>query len=265
MAASVPAPSGESDRRRVSPKPKAALRLAKEIVATIYENRMRPGDRYLAESDALERLGVSRGSYREALRFLEIQGVVSVRAGPGGGPEIRRPGWPQLASTIALLLQFAEAPLRVVLDARIALEPGIARMAAERATDADIGDLARDLAEIEAEIGNYRKFQAAYLSFWDHFAAATHNPFLALLSPALRAIVNSAGAVPNETYRVTLVERLRAIHCALADHDEGRAAAALSALELEFLDRLTSGYPRRFDRIVAWADLDVDVADAEAG
>jgi GntR family transcriptional repressor for pyruvate dehydrogenase complex len=116
------------------PKMKAAMRLAQEIVATIYESKMQPGDRYLSEADALQHHRVARGTYREALRFLEIQGVVNIRAGPGGGPEIRRPGWPQLASTIALLLQFADAPMREVLEARTAIEPGVARMAAMYAT-----------------------------------------------------------------------------------------------------------------------------------
>ena len=106
---------------------------------------MQPGDRYLSEADALQHHRVARGTYREGLRFLEIQGVVNIRAGPGGGPEIRRPGWPQLASTIALLLQFADAPMREVLEARTAIEPGVARMAALYATAQDIEVMADDL------------------------------------------------------------------------------------------------------------------------
>jgi GntR family transcriptional repressor for pyruvate dehydrogenase complex len=67
-------------RRAVMPKMKAAMRLAQEIVATIYESKMKPGDRYLSEADALAHHRVARGTYREALRFLEIQGVVNIRA-----------------------------------------------------------------------------------------------------------------------------------------------------------------------------------------
>ena len=191
------------------PKMKAAMRLAQEIVATIYESKMQPGDRYLSEADALQHHRVARGTYREALRFLEIQGVVNIRAGPGGGPEIRRPGWPQLASTIALLLQFADAPMREVLEARTAIEPGVARMAAMHATAQDIEAMADDLDEIEAQIGNFKRFSPAYLQFWNHLAESTHNAFLMFVSPALRAIVNSAGFVPNEPYRVETLGRLR--------------------------------------------------------
>ena len=242
----------------VVPKMKAAMRLAQEIVATIYDSKMQPGDRYLSEADALQRHRVARGTYREALRFLEIQGVVNIRAGPGGGPEIRRPGWPQLASTIALLLQFADAPMREVLEARTAIEPGVARMAARYATAQDIEAMADDLDEIEAQIGNFKKFSPAYLQFWNHLAESTHNAFLMFVSPALRAIVNSAGFVPNEPYRVETLGRLRRIHAAVERHDVEGAAAAMIELEHEFSNRLSSGYPRQMERVVAWSDLDLD-------
>jgi GntR family transcriptional regulator, transcriptional repressor for pyruvate dehydrogenase complex len=246
------------------PKVKAAMRLAQEIVAELYEQRMRPGDRYLSEAEALQRHHVARSTYREALRFLEIQGVVNIRAGPGGGPEICRPGWLQLASTVALLLQFSDAPLREVLEARKAIEPGVARMAAEQATEADIKAMAEALVAMEAEIGNYRRFSSAYRQFWDRLAESTHNAFLASLSPALRAIVNSGGFVPNEPYRLVLVGRLRAIHDAVSHHDGEAAAASMAVLEDEFLARLVAGYPRQVERPVAWSDLDVD-PDAWSG
>jgi GntR family transcriptional repressor for pyruvate dehydrogenase complex len=250
------------ERKAPAAKIKAAMRLAQEIVATIYEAKMQPGDRYWSEADALGRHRVARGTYREALRFLEIQGVVNIRAGPGGGPEIRRPGWPQLASTIALLLQFADAPMRVVLEARTAIEPGVARMAALHATRDDVQAMASDLDEVEDQIGNYRRFSRAYLQYWNHLAESTHNAFLMFVSPALRAIVNSAGFVPNEPYRVETLGRLRAIHEAVEAHDADLAAARMNALELEFYDRLTTGYPRQMDRVVAWSDLDL-VADLD--
>ena len=241
-----------------TPKLKAAVRLAQEIVQTIYDNRMEPGDKYLSEADGLRRHKVARSTYREALRFLEIQGVVNIRAGPGGGPVISQPGWINLASTIALLLQFANAPMRAVLDARTAIEPGVAELAAQNATDEEIAAMERDLHGIEVHIGDYKRYLRAYRQYWDHLAQSTHNALLAFLSPALRSIVESAGFVPNELYRAETLVRLRRIHAALAQHDVQASREAMHDLELEFLDRLSQGYPRQMERVVAWSDLDVN-------
>ena len=132
-------------------------------------------------------------------------------------------------------------------------------MAAMYATPADIDAMAKDLAEIEAQIGNFKKFSPAYPQYWNHLAESTHNSFLMFMSPALRAIVNSAGFVPNEPYRVETLGRLRLIHSAVAKHDVEAAAAAMIELEFEFFDRLSTGYPRQIERVVAWSDLDLDV------
>jgi DNA-binding FadR family transcriptional regulator len=249
----------ETTARPAAPpaRTKASLLLARDIVETMHEQGMRPGDRYLPEAEAVRHHGVGRGTYREALRFLENQGVIVMRAGPTGGPEISQPGWPHLASTVALLLQFADAPLRTLLDARIAIEPGMAELAAANATDEEIEAMALDLMAIEVGLGNYRRFSAAYLDYWRDLAASSHNALLAFLSPALRAIVNSAGFVPNEPYRIEILGRLQRIHKAVAGHDSRLAWSAMRDLEFEFHRRLTEGYPRQVDRVIAWSDLDL--------
>jgi hypothetical protein len=54
------------------------------------------------------------------------------------------------------------------------------------------------------------------------------------------------------------LKRLRGIHAAIADHDGPGARDAMRSLELEFLNRLTQGYPQQMQRVVAWSDLEVD-------
>jgi GntR family transcriptional repressor for pyruvate dehydrogenase complex len=241
-----------------TPKRKAAIRLAEKIVQAMYEAGMKPGDRYLSEAEALKKHGVARATLREALRFLEIQGVLAVRAGPGGGPEVGKPSWPHLASTMALLLQFEGARFQSVLEARSVLEPGMAELAAANATEQDIAAMGESLDEIARHLGVYRKFHSAYVKFWGQMARSTQNPVIALLSPALRAIVESGGFVPNELYRAEVLERLRKIYAAVAERDTQGARAAMTDLEAEFMRRLSAGYPRQMERVIAWSDLDPD-------
>lgn len=234
---------------------KLSLEVARQIVQAMADEGMGPGDRYLSEADGMRRHGVGRGTYREALRFLEHQGLIVMRPGPGGGPEIVQPGWPNLASTIALLLQFSGAPLSAVLDAREVIEPGMAELAARNATEEEIKEMARDLDAIESGLGSYRAFSRAYESFWRRLAASSHNALFAVLSPALRAIVNSAGFVPDERYRAEVLGRLRRVHAAVADRDPERARAVMRDLEEEFGRRLRRGYPRQISQVVAWSDV----------
>lgn len=236
-------------------KEKAAARVAQEIVQTIYEEGLRPGDRYLSEAEALARHNVSRATFREALRFLEFQGVVKVRAGPGGGAIVQRPDWPHLASTFALLLQFAGAPLSTVMAARAALEPSMAEAAARNASEAAIAHLGTLLAQVEANLPDPQRFGQAYRAFWTAVADATGNALMAMLWPALRMLIDSGGFIPNERYRASLIERMRTLLLCIEARDTAGAAALVAALDGEFATRLAELYPLRIERIIAWSDL----------
>ncbi|WP_157215168.1 FadR/GntR family transcriptional regulator [Flavisphingomonas formosensis] len=244
---------------------KAAMRLARSIVRTIQEEGLQPGDRYLSEADALKRHGVARATFREALRFLELQGVLTVRAGPKGGAVVARPSWPSLASTLALLMQFENAPLRQVLEARSVIEPGMAPMVVEHATDAEVAAMGAAIVAAEAAMGDYPAFSHHYHRFWALFAQGTHNAVLAMLSPALRAIVDSGGFVPDEVQRGLLVERLRGLHDRVEARDADGARAKLAEIEDAFLDRLRTGYPQRIAQTVAWADVGAEESPLPGG
>lgn len=243
-------------------KVKASLALAREIVQTMYDRGMKPGDRYLSEAEGIRVHAVGRGTYREALRFLELQGVIVLRAGPSGGPEIRRPDAHHLASTIALLMQFADAPLRSILEARIAIEPGMAELAAQHASAEQIDAMRAALDRMDDQVGRYRTWVVAYDEFWRVLATSCGNPLLASLSPALRGIVNSGGFVPNEHYRAEIAGRLRSLHAAVASHDATAARAEMLAIDRAFLQRLEEGYPRQFDRVVCWPEITASDEDA---
>ena len=89
----------------------------------------------------VRKLGAARGTVREALRFLELQGALQMRAGPHGGPVVSVPGVEHLSSAISLQLQLSHATFRAVLEARRSIYPVIVAEAAERASDEDIGEL----------------------------------------------------------------------------------------------------------------------------
>jgi len=67
---------------------KVAESIARQIMQDIRRQKLEPGSMLPAESAMLERFGVGRGSLREALRILEINGLVVLKPGPKGGPVV---------------------------------------------------------------------------------------------------------------------------------------------------------------------------------
>jgi DNA-binding FadR family transcriptional regulator len=248
---------------RRSAKLKRSLQTARAMVQAMYERGLRPGDHYMSEAEGIAAHGVSRGTYREALRFLEMQGVIVMRAGPAGGVEIGQPDWRNLASTIALLMQFSDASLRTILEARSAIEPGMAALAARHATDAEVADMAAMLVALRESVGAFPVWSRRYHEYWEALATSSHNTLFATLSPALRSIVNSGNFVPDENYRLATQHRLEAVHAAVTARDEAAAHAAMLDLELEFERRLVEGYPREIDRVVQWSEIRVGEGAAE--
>src|SRR3954469_3261027 len=76
-----PRPVREATRRAAKTSELVALDIVRDIVA----RRLKPGDRLPREAELVEQYGVSRTSLREALRLLEVQGLISIRPGPGMG------------------------------------------------------------------------------------------------------------------------------------------------------------------------------------
>jgi DNA-binding FadR family transcriptional regulator len=99
---------------------------------------LKEGHQLPSENVLMEQFGVSRPTLREAFRILEAEGAISVRRGVRGGARVQVPDTEVAARHIGLLLQYRGALLSDVYEARTALEPAAARLAAKRRTSADL-------------------------------------------------------------------------------------------------------------------------------
>lgn len=109
---------------------KTAETVAAAIVHDVVANRLKPGDMLAPEGAMLAQYRVSRASLREALRLLEVQGLIRLKPGPGGGPELAAVDPRSLAQITSLYLHLGGGTYRELFDAQLIVVPLVAAMAA---------------------------------------------------------------------------------------------------------------------------------------
>jgi DNA-binding FadR family transcriptional regulator len=251
MTVASPRPTRERSRA-----PKAAVRLAQRIVREIRRRGLGPGDKLISEEKMVARYGFARGTLREALRFLELQGVLRIKSGPGGGPVVSRPDARHLASGLSLLLEFAGAPLRALFEARCALEPGMASWAARRAGRDDLDALRDCLDRQRRHLDDAPAFHDETRRFHDLVALASGNPVFAYLTPALRWIAEGAAPADDVPERRRALRGHEAVVRAIEGGDGEQAARTMEQLVSAGLDLLERTRPDSLDRPVSWSDLE---------
>jgi GntR family transcriptional repressor for pyruvate dehydrogenase complex len=212
-------------------RPVRRRNLSQEIAAILAEQiaggQLKPGERLRSERDLSDAFAVSRSSVREAIKTLESRGLVEGRQ--GGGTYVRHQSLDTLVQVPTGPVSVTEAEVRALYEVREMLDPGIARLAAERATKADISTLCRMLERHERRAAAGRYTSDDDTRFHLRLATISGNPVLprllegvmrmlaAVREPALRTASNAGMRVSLATHW----EIVRAVEA----HDAERAAA----------------------------------------
>jgi len=130
-----PFPSATGRERPRSRVPKASDVIAARLRAQILGDRLEVGTELPSEAELIEGEGFSRSTVREALRLLEADGLIVTKRGPGGGIRVSRPDINQISRSMAILFTSQAITHREFLQFRRTIEPAIAALAAEQATD----------------------------------------------------------------------------------------------------------------------------------
>jgi GntR family transcriptional repressor for pyruvate dehydrogenase complex len=116
---------------------------ADQIAEKVRTGELRPGNRLPGERSLAAQMEISRPTLREAVKVLVDAGVLEVRRGPGGGMYVATDVVPTDLVRHSASLRLAE--IAAVLEARRILEPRVAQLAAERATDEDFEAMERSI------------------------------------------------------------------------------------------------------------------------
>jgi GntR family transcriptional regulator, transcriptional repressor for pyruvate dehydrogenase complex len=152
----------------------------RELVSS---GQLGPGDRLPAERDLAERLGVGRNSIREALRELQMLGLVEARR--GAGTFVRAADPSSLMAPFQTVISLSDAAVDDVMEFRRAFEPEVAALAARHATDGDIADLQSALRRFDQAVASDDRPYGADVDFHEVVARCTGNPLIMAVQHAL--------------------------------------------------------------------------------
>jgi len=114
---------------------KLGEQLAERIEEEVIARGWPVGETLGSETELIERYGVSRAVFREAIRIVGHHGVAEMRRGPGGGLVVVAPNADAAVRTLSLILEFLQLTPEQINEARLAIELACLRSAVENLDD----------------------------------------------------------------------------------------------------------------------------------
>jgi GntR family transcriptional repressor for pyruvate dehydrogenase complex len=153
-------------------------RISRQVVQQ-FQQMMRDGvlgqgDKLPAERELAEQFNVSRNSVREALRQLDLLGMVESRHGEG--TFVRRPTPSQLMAPFQAVIELSAPAVDSVMEFRMAFEPGVASLAAANLTPTGEEQLQAALDAFEHAVNGGGPVETLDADFHLAVALATGNP-----------------------------------------------------------------------------------------
>jgi DNA-binding FadR family transcriptional regulator len=164
--------------------------VVEQVRDAIASGNMQAGDRLPAELELARQFQVSRATVREAMRVLELTGLVTIRPGAGGGVFVADAFHRPLSAAFETIFRLERLSISEFYRARIALEGLVAQVAAEEATQADIAELEATVRPQHLPASEMRR---ELRGFHQVLASTCHNPLLKALVEAMIGVSDTLG------------------------------------------------------------------------
>lgn len=214
--------------------------IAKRIKRQISSGKLVAGQKLPAEREMARRYKTSRVSVREAYRSLEELGLLTIRRGADGGAFIDEPDHGTVQKSLSLVLRLGRTSHQELTEARLLIEPPIARLAARRAGPEEIALLKAVLERQEASLVRKGHFGPHSLLFHRAVADCARNLPLKTLMNSLSDLTLEVVTRVIDTPRPVKEEICRfhrAVFEAIERHDEDAAYR----LMLEHISQVQTG------------------------
>jgi DNA-binding FadR family transcriptional regulator len=244
-------------------RPIHTRRAFEEICARIREQLalgvLKPGDKLPPERDLAQQLGVSRNVLREALRSLEMAGVLRLQKGVKGGAFIQQGDTSRMNVVMRDMLSLGTISVRELSEARIhVLDMGV-RLACVNATQADFGALEGNVERTELATREGRLLDRVECAreFYRLLAVASGNKVIAMIMDSVTEIHMRfvyAKVASSGVAMARLVERRRQFMAALRERDASLATRLMRS-HLGAVQRMLEQDPGAMSLQVALAEM----------
>ena len=220
-------PTRKQARQDANGHSQLTMQVVDHVRSLVAGGALRPGDRLPPERELAIELKISRSSLRAGIGFLSAMGVLKSRHGAG---TFVSSGPPALDSSSLNVLGALHGFLPwQMFEARLVIEASVASLAAERATDEHIAELAEEVAEMYASLGNPHEYLIHDVRFHRTIARPAGNPILAALMETITANLydNRRLTVENSQDLKQSAELHREIYRAIRSHNPPQAKLSM--------------------------------------
>lgn len=217
--------------------------IVKQLKEAIYSGKLKPGDKLPTERELAGMFGVSRAAVRSAVLNLEQAGFLEIKKGAGGGFFIRELDFKPVRDSFKDLLRLGSASITDLAEARGALEPEAARLAAERSTTDDLVKIEKSISDLEEKMNVNLPAQPEDFNFHVYVAEGAKNPIILILMRALMDILfQSVGSyiVGPEKNEEVITQHKRILHA--IKRKDTKSAYELSLEHVETMKVLFKRY-----------------------
>ena len=199
--------------------------IVQQIEGLLERGELKPGDQLPPERQLAEQFQVSRASVREALRSLELLGIVETRA--GGGTFVRQAQPDDLARPLQSLIARGHT-LVDVIDVRGLIEPAVAERAARNITKDEIAELRSIIEAQERKVASGEPYVDEDTRFHEVIGTAARNELLVTVLGVIWDVLRASREewLLTEKRAHASIEAHRRILAALEQHDPAAARTA---------------------------------------
>ncbi len=240
--------------------PKTAEIVADHIRGRIIRGELKEGDFLPPEGQLMATLGISRPTLREAFRVLETERLISIVRGSRSGAQVHRPRVSGVSRYAGFVLQSQGTTIADIYDARLAIEPFLARRLAEQRPEGATDRLRAEADRLTemAEGGRYVEFMIALAGFHRLMVEVSGNRTLLFLTQMLQDVLArhqvdffKTRLMPDEEQRKRSLWGIRSFRKLIELIEAGDAPGAEAHWRLHIVNANASWVPDGYqDRVI---------------